>query len=273
MSILNEIVADTKILVEQRKAEISIGSLESSALYNKARLNFEAALAGDHLSVIAEVKKASPSKGVIRADFEPTRIAAQYTAGGAHAISVLTEPKYFQGQLKFLSDVRETTPLPLLRKDFIIDPYQLIEARSFGADAVLLIAAVLDKKQLFDLHQAAVELNLACLVEVYDAKEIDQLDFNQVQILGVNNRDLHTFTVNLHHSVEVFKTVPGNVLKVSESGINTGEDLHFLRSRGSDAVLIGESLMRARQPGEKLKTIYRDMNERMAASHETISHE
>ena len=260
MSILDKIVIDTKDLVSKRKSDISIGSLESLALYNMPRVDFEEALAADELAIIAEIKKASPSKGIIRSDFNPSRIAAQYTSSGANAISVLTEPLHFQGQLNYLADVRETTALPLLRKDFIIDPYQLIEARAYGADAVLLIATTLDKKQLADLHQAANEMNLACLVEVYDSSEINRLDFNQVRILGVNNRNLHTFNVRLKHSIEVFRTAPAHVIKVSESGINSGEDLAFLQANGSDAVLIGETFMRADHPGEALAEMRQDLN-------------
>lgn len=259
MSILDRIVTDTRQLIAKRKAEISIGALEAMPLYNAARQGFEVALATDTLAIISEIKKASPSKGIIREDFDPTRIAAQYSASGANAISVLTEPLHFQGQLKFLSDVRETTTLPLLRKDFILDPYQLIEARAYGADAVLLIATILDKKQLFDLHQAANELNLDCLVEVYAAEEINRLDFDQVRILGVNNRDLHTFTVDLNHSINVFNSAPADVLKVSESGIETGRDLQYLQAHGSDAVLIGETFMRAPDPGAKLAALRKDL--------------
>lgn len=259
MSILDRIVADTRQLIANRKAEISIGTLESMPLYNAPRKDFELALGGDALAIISEIKKASPSKGIIREDFDPTRIAAQYTAFGAQAISVLTEPLHFQGQLKFLADVRETTTLPLLRKDFILDPYQLFEARAHGADAVLLIATILDKKQLYDLHQAANALNLDCLVEVYAAEEIDRLDFDQVRILGVNNRDLRTFTVDLNHSINVFNAAPADVIKVSESGIETGRDLQYLQAHGSDAVLIGETFMRAPNPGEKLAALRKAM--------------
>lgn len=255
MTILDKIVADTRTLVNQRKAEISVGKLQSHALYNRPRVSFKEALEGPDLAIIAEIKKASPSKGVIREDFEPTRIAAQYTSAGASAISVLTEPLHFQGQLQYLANVRESTDLPLLRKDFIIDPYQLIEARAYGADAVLLIAAILDKKQLSDLHQAAAALNLACLVEVYEADEMDHINFDQVQILGVNNRDLRTFEVNLKHSVEIFKSAPKNVIRVSESGIYSGEDLAYLKFKGSHAALIGESFMRAPDPGIALSNM------------------
>lgn len=266
MSILDNIVADTRALVASQKTRVSIGTLQRSPLYNPPRVDFEQSLRAKGLSVIAEIKKASPSKGVIRADFSPTRIAAQYTAGGAHAISVLTEPLHFQGSLQYLADVREATKLPLLRKDFIIDAYQLEEARAHGADAVLLIAAILDKKQLYDLHKAANELNLACLVEVYDASEIDRIDFDQVRILGVNNRDLHTFSVNLQHSIDVFTGAPSNVIKVSESGIHSVEDLAYLQKNGSDAVLIGETFMRAQDPGEKLAAMQQELSEKVASN-------
>ncbi len=266
MSILDNIVADTRALVAQQKTQVSIGALQRSPLYNPPRKNFEQALRTSGLSIIAEVKKASPSKGIIREDFNPTRIAAQYTAGGANAISVLTEPLHFQGSLQFLSDVRETTNLPLLRKDFIIDTYQLEQARAHGADAVLLIAAILDKKQLYDLHKAANELNLACLVEVYDASEMDRIDFDQVRILGVNNRDLRTFEVNLQHSVDVFADAPANVVRVSESGIHSSDDLAYLLAHGSDAVLIGETFMRADDPGEKLAAMQHELSEKVAAN-------
>lgn len=265
MSILDNIVADTRALVASQKTRVSIGALQRSPLYNPPRVDFEQALRAPGLSVIAEIKKASPSKGIIRADFSPTRIATQYTAGGARAISVLTEPLHFQGSPQYLADVRETTKLPLLRKDFIIDTYQLEEARAHGADAVLLIAAILDKKQLFDLHKAANELNLACLVEVYDAAEMDRIDFDQVRILGVNNRDLHTFSVNLQHSIDVFASAPAGVIKVSESGIHSADDLAYLQSNGSDAVLIGETFMRADDPGQKLASMQQELSEKVAA--------
>lgn len=257
MSILDKIVADTRDLVARRKAEVSLGSLEMQPLYNKSRLDFAGALRNSEnsdqsLAIIAEIKKASPSKGVIREDFDLVRIASQYTAAGANALSVLTEPLHFQGDIKYLASVREVTALPLLRKDFIIDPYQLVEARAHGADAVLLIATILDKKQLHDLHQAAGDLNLDCLVEIYHANEMERIDFNQVQILGVNNRNLHTFEVDLGHSTRVFASAPENVIKVSESGIYTSDDLRYLQENGSHAVLIGESFMRADNPGQKL---------------------
>ena len=255
MSILDKIVKDTRGLLTQRKRDISRSSLESRPLYTAPTRSFFDALNTSSLAFITEIKKASPSKGIIRVDFNPPWIAQRYSQSGTQAISVLTEPIHFQGALQYLTDVRGKTSCPLLRKDFIIDEYQLHEARAYGADAVLLIAAILDKQQLFDLHQTANALGLDCLVELYAAEEITKVDFDQVRILGVNNRDLRTFEVDLTHSTRVFERCPDSVLKVSESGIYSVEDLHYLRQHKVDAVLIGESLMRAPDPGEKLKTL------------------
>jgi indole-3-glycerol phosphate synthase len=160
---------------------------------------------------------------------------------------------HFEGSLDYLATARRVTDLPLLRKDFIIDPYQLIEARAYGADAVLLIATALDPVQLRDLHQAADALGLSCLVEVYHLDELDQIDFDQVSVLGVNNRDLRTFEVDLSHSVRVFRHVPESIVRVSESGLRTGDDLAYLELNGIDAVLIGETFMRELEPGLMLR--------------------
>ena len=261
MSILDRIVDDTRRLVASRKRETPVRMLEERPMFSRRTTDFRAALNGPELAFIAEIKKASPSKGLIRPDFNPPAIAARYTQGGAAAISVLTEPLHFLGDLDYLSAVREVTDLPLLRKDFIIDPYQLIEARAAGADAVLLIAAILEKSQLFDLHQTAASLGLACLVEVYEASEIDRIDFDQVSILGVNNRNLHTFNVDLSHAPNVFSQAPAGVVRVAESGIHTAEDLAYLKEHDSDAVLIGETLMRAKDPGALLASFYASVNE------------
>ena len=254
-SILDQIVADTRDLVAQRQSQTSVRDLEAMPLFEAERRDFAAALRTDVLAVIAEIKKASPSKGVIRESFDVADLATQYDGAGAAAISVLTEPLHFQGALENLLIARERTGRPLLRKDFIIDPYQLVEARAYGADAVLLIAAVLERAHLYDLHQAAGELGLACLVEVYDIEELSRIDFDQVAILGVNNRDLRTFEVDLDHSLRVFAEAPGGVIRVSESGLRTADDLTHLRHHGVDAVLIGETLMRAETPEAALKDL------------------
>ncbi len=262
MNILDRLVADTRELLAGRKARIARNDLEQRPLFGEPRRSLRNALRADGLAFIAEIKKASPSKGIIRQDFDPRDVAEQYTEAGTQAISVLTEPLHFQGALDYLQDVRPLTDAPLLRKDFIVDPYQLIEARAYGADAVLLIAAVLDRQQLFDLHQAAEALGLECLVELYASEELERVDFDQVKILGVNNRDLRTFEVDLTHSATLFRTVPPGVVRVSESGIYTTEDLRFLMEHGADAVLIGESLMRAPRPGDRLRTLIDGVQQR-----------
>ena len=265
-TILDRIVADTRGLVAERKGRTSVQALEARPLFKAERRDFTGALRTDGLAVIAEIKKASPSKGVIRADFDVADLAAQYDGAGAAAISVLTEPLHFQGALENLSLAREHAGRPLLRKDFIIDSYQLVEARAYGADAVLLIAAVLDRPQLYDLHQAAGELGLACLVEVYDIEELGRIDFDQVKILGVNNRDLRTFRVDIDHSLRVFAQAPEGVVRVSESGLRTAADLAHLRDHGVEAVLIGETFMRAERPGNAVRELLRDLDGRPASS-------
>lgn len=253
VSILDQIVDDTKELVAGRKREVPLGRLEQRPFYDEREpLSLVEALRERGMSFIAEIKKASPSKGVIREDFNPAMIAQQYEANGATAISVLTEPLHFQGSIEMLPWIRAHADLPLLRKDFIIDSYQLVEARAMGADAVLLIASILDRPQLYDLHQTATELGLSCLVEVYALDELDRIDFDQVDILGVNNRDLRTFEVDIDNSLRIFEHAPRHVGRVSESGLSRPEDLVHLRKNGVNGVLIGEHFMRADDPGKAL---------------------
>lgn len=259
MTILDRIVAETRDVIVSRKQKITLKSLEDSVFFQAPTLRLEDALRGPHLNFIAEIKKASPSQGVIRPDFNVPEIALAYKRNRASAVSVLTEPKFFQGSLAYLEAARREIDLPLLRKDFIIDVYQLYEARAFGADAVLLIASVLDRVHLHELHAAASELGLSCLVEVYELDELDRIDFDQVRILGVNNRDLRTFTVDINRSLRVFAAAPNEVLRVSESGIRTPSDLAHLRLSGVDAALIGETFMRARDPGEALCKLDREV--------------
>jgi len=253
-NILTDIIADTEDEVARRKRETPRSDLEQRPLYDdRETLSLVEALKQRGMSFIAEVKKASPSKGVIRESFRPAWIAQQYAAHDAAAVSVLTEPHHFQGSLETLAWIRaHVTDVPLLRKDFIVDPYQLVEARAHGADAVLLIATVLDAPQLFDLHQAATELGLSCLVEVYTLDDLDKVDFDQVQILGVNNRDLTTFEVDVQNSMRIFEHVPRSVGRVAESGLSDPETLVDLRQAGINGVLIGEHFMRAENPGQAL---------------------
>ena len=266
MNILDRIVSDTRDLLVKRKRQVSLNDLEALPHYSEKRRGFAKALQSQELAFITEIKKASPSKGIIREEFDPVWISQRYSASGSSAISVLTEPIHFQGSLDYLAQVRASAPLPLLRKDFIFDPYQLYEARAYGADAVLLIVAILDRHQLSDLHQAAESLGLDCLVELYEESELDRVDLDQVRILGVNNRDLRTFTVDLSHSVRLFDRFPQHVVRISESGIYTVDDLHFLRQHDTDAVLIGESLMRAPDPGDQLQALISGLQKTSATS-------
>ena len=252
MTILDRIVADTQEVVATRKAATPPGQLEDMVGFDRDRRSLEDALRQNGPSIIAEIKKASPSGGVLRNPFRPAEIARQYEAGGAVAVSVLTEPHYFQGSLDDLFVVSQSVSVPLLRKDFIIDTYQLIEARAYGADAVLLIAAVLHKTHLRDLLQAAHALDLDALVEVYEPKELERVDFDETRIVGVNNRDLRTFEVDIEHSIRIFADVPEHVVRVSESGFTSGAELRSLHERGINAFLIGETFMRSERPGDAL---------------------
>jgi indole-3-glycerol phosphate synthase len=206
-------------------------------------------------AVIAELKKASPSKGLIRADFDVPQLAAELAHAGAAALSVLTEEKFFQGSLHNLELASYATHLPCLRKDFIIDEFQLIEARACRADAVLLIVAALTDDELVSLHRRARELQLDVLVEVHDAAELDRALAAGCDLIGVNNRNLHTFEVTLQTSIDLAPRIPANVVKVAESGINSAADITRMRDAGFDAFLIGETLMRAPSPGEALRTL------------------
>ena len=201
------------------------------------------------IRLIAEVKKASPSKGVIRADFDPVAIARAYEAAGAACLSVLTDETYFQGRLDYLRQIRAATRIPLLRKDFILDTYQLIEARATGADAVLLIAECLDDCNLRKLHNEAIDLGLAPLVEFYEPENLPRVLAAGAQLIGVNNRDLRTFAVDLDHTIRLRPQVPAGCLLVAESGIHSRADVLRLQEAGVDAMLVGESLMRQADVG------------------------
>lgn len=207
------------------------------------------------LAIIAEVKKASPSKGLICASFDPVAIAGSYEKGGASAISVLTDEKFFQGHVEHLMRVREATGLPVLRKDFIIDPLQVEEAAHIGADALLLIAEALSGTQLRDLYQAAAELDIDVLIELHGAAQLDKVMRVDPPVIGVNNRDLFTFATNLNATIELMKHIPKNITVVSESGIQTRSDAETLRASGVRALLVGESLMRAPDAGALLREL------------------
>jgi len=206
-------------------------------------------------AIIAEAKKASPSKGIIQPDFDPVRIARDYKEGGAQAISVLTDIDFFQGSLSYIPLVRATVDLPVLRKDFIIDPLQIQEARVYGADAILLIAAILDVTRLRDFRQMAEELDMDVLVEVHDEYELEAALEAESSLIGINNRNLKTFKVDLETTFRLQKNIPSNIPIVSESGISSSEEISRLREAGITAALIGESLMRSNRQKDSLQQL------------------
>ncbi len=257
--ILNTIVVRTSEDLAVRKRLVSEHDLRSFEGYHHPRRDFGSALVtSGSVSVIAEIKKASPSKGVIRSDFNAVSIARSYERHGASAVSVLTDEPFFQGSLSYMRDVSSVSGIPVLRKDFIIDPYQITEARAYGADAVLLIVRLLDNSQLNELHTAAAEEGLQVLTECYDRQDWDRLDFETVKIAGVNNRNLDTFEVDLHRGVSLLATAPDGVVRVSESGLSTRDDMAYLQQRGIHSALIGEHFMRAEDPGSELSNLIRE---------------
>lgn len=253
--ILDDIVRDKRAELERAKATVPLAELQQRPLFRTARHGFRVALAARRRAVIAEVKKASPSRGIIRADFDPVAIACDYADNGAAAISVLTEARYFQGHLDHLAAIRRAVAVPLLRKDFLFDAYQLYEARAFGADAVLLIVAILSDALLQELLWLAEELNLTALVEVHDRAELERALRASARLLGINNRDLRTFHTTLATTERLMPAVPPDGLVVAESGIENVADIERLERVGVRAFLIGESLMRAPDPGARLREL------------------
>ena len=249
-TILECIVAEKRREIAALAARESIDRLRERAAMAPPPRDFFAALARPgRIRLIAEVKKASPSAGVIRADFEPVALARCYVEHGADCLSVLTDEPFFQGRLEYLSQVRAAVGAPVLRKDFILDPLQLLEARAAGADAVLLIAECLDDCQLRSLHNAAIELGMAPLVELYDPENLPRVLDAGATLIGVNNRDLRSFHVDLDHSLRLLPQIPDDCVFVSESGIRTRDDVRRLHAAGVDAILVGESLMRQADVG------------------------
>ena len=254
-------------IVEVKRDEVAAGkrarglpSLRRDAESLGGQRDFSAALrkrfAGGHAAVIAEIKKASPSKGVIRENFEPAEIARSYALHGAAALSVLTDMNFFQGAAAYLKEARAATTLPVLRKDFMVDPWQLFESRAMGADAVLLIAAVLDHAQLSDFESIAVSLGMSVLVEVHSEAELERALRLSTPLIGINNRDLRTFEVSLETTLSMLPQMPPDRIVVTESGILTAADVARMRGANVHAFLVGEAFMRSADPGEALARLF-----------------
>ena len=255
-SILEKIVVYKRDEVDADRQKVSLADQQARLRDAAPVRDFLSAInASSSMALIAEVKKASPSKGVIRADFDPIDIARQYEAAGADCISVLTDTHFFQGHLDYLTSIRSVVDVPLLRKDFVIDPYQVYQARAAGADAVLLIAECLSREMLIELHRLIYELGMTALVEFYDYANLDKVMACDPKLVGVNNRDLNTFEVNLQHSMAMRRELPENLCFVSESGIDSRQDMEILENGNVDAVLVGESLMRSDNIGKAIHSL------------------
>lgn len=262
--ILNKIVAVKHEEVAAATKRMPLAAMRADAESRVLTRDFEGALrakiARGHAAVIAEVKKASPSKGVLRADFIPADIAQSYADGdgavSAACLSVLTDKQFFQGSVDYLKQARASCQLPVLRKDFMVDAYQIYESRAMGADAVLLIAACLDDAQMADFEAIARSLDMAVLVEVHDGAELDRALKLKTPLVGINNRNLRTFEVSLQTTLDLQKNVPADRLLVTESGILSPADVKTMRDAGVNAFLVGEAFMRAKEPGEALAKLF-----------------
>ena len=258
--ILNKIVAVKHEEIAAAKKKVSLEAMRADAESRVLTRDFEGALrakiAAGRAAVIAEVKKASPSKGVLRADFIPADIAQSYAEHGAACLSVLTDRQFFQGQPDYLKQARASCDLPVLRKDFMVDPYQVYEARAMGADCILLIASCLDDAQMADLEAIARGLDMAVLVEVHDGAELDRALKLKTPLVGINNRNLRTFEVSLATTLDLLPRVPADRLLITESGILVQGDVKTMRDAGVHAFLVGEAFMRAPDPGVALATLF-----------------
>jgi indole-3-glycerol phosphate synthase len=252
--ILARIVDHKALELKQAAPERSVLERRAEEL-NSGRRDFAGSLRSKPVAIIAEIKKASPSKGLLCADFHPAAIAAEYEAGGAGALSILTDQKFFQGSLDDLQAARAAVNLPALRKDFTIDQYHVVEAAANGADAILLIAAILTVEQMRDLRELAARYRMAALVEVHDEAELASAIDSGAEIIGVNNRNLRTFEVTLNTSLSLAERIPPAALKVSESGIESRAQIDRLRQAGFDAFLIGEHLIKSGHPREALRKL------------------
>ena len=258
--ILQKILATKQREVAEASSAVPLAQVKAQASVADEPRDFEAALrtkvrAGEP-AVIAEVKKASPSKGVLRADFDPAAIARSYAAAGAACLSVLTDREYFQGAPEYLQAARGACALPALRKDFMVDPYQVYEARALGADCILLIVAALEPAVMRELEAHALGLGMAVLVEIHNAAELDAALTLKTPLLGINNRNLRTFETRLESTLDLLSSIPADKLVVTESGILSSADVRLMRSRGVEAFLVGEAFMRAKDPGAALAELF-----------------
>jgi len=254
--ILDEIVKYKKEFVKEQKFKKPLREFVSQIGDLPETLNFQKAIKKKtRINLIAEIKKTSPSRGIIREDFNPEQIARIYQENGASAISILTDEKYFQGSLEYLKSIRKIINIPLLRKEFIIDDYQIYESRAAGADAILLIVSILDKYQLKDFKELCDELNLSILLEVFNKNELEKAHEFNFPIIGINNRNLQTFEVDINNTIELAKYIPDEKIKVSESGISNYEQVKLFDEHTIDAVIIGESLMREKNIAQAIKRL------------------
>lgn len=259
--ILKKILHRKQQEIAERSARVSLSKLQELAENALPVRGFveamQAKIAANQSAVIAEIKKASPSKGLLRADFRPADIAKAYATGGAACLSVLTDQDFFQGHETYLQQARAACELPVIRKDFIIDPYQVFEARAINADCILLIVAALDDQQLEDLSQLALQLDMDVLVEVHDAEELHRALVLNLPLIGINNRDLRTFDTRLETTLDLLKQIPDETMVVTESGIHTPADVALMREHDVNAFLVGEAFMRADDPGQALSTLFK----------------
>ncbi|MBL1459279.1 MAG: indole-3-glycerol phosphate synthase TrpC [Methylophaga sp.] len=258
--ILKKILQRKQQEIAERSKRLPINLLQQLAENAEPVRGFveaiERKLAAGQSAVIAEVKKASPSKGVLREDFRPAEIALSYENGGAACLSVLTDQDFFQGHEDYLKQARTACQLPVIRKDFIIDPYQVFEARAIGADCILLIVAALDDDQLEQLSQLAIQLDMDVLVEVHNEEELHRALVLNLPLIGINNRDLHTFETSLETTIKLLNFIPDETIVITESGILGKEDVTFMREHGVNGFLVGEAFMRADKPGEALANLF-----------------
>jgi indole-3-glycerol phosphate synthase len=255
-SFLSRLVSHKRQEITRAKQLLPLAELEQLARAQAAPRDFRRALTGgENIAVIAEMKKASPAAGILRENYDPKWLAKSYFENGAAALSILTDAEFFHGHLDHLQQARAACALPLLRKDFLLEPYQVLEARARGADAILLIVAILDRSQLFELLSAAGELEMQTLVETHNEAEMDRALLAGAAIIGINNRDLRTFEVSLETTERLAKLIPRSCVRVAESGITSRQDVERIAACGMDAILVGSHLMRQPDPGKALSAL------------------